>query len=171
MIGTAATLGKRSVSSAITSKIEFSPWPITSSCAGSSRASWRQSSLPMEPPAPVTSTVSPVASTRTCSRSVWIGSRRSRSWISTCRSEATATRPEMMSKIPGTVRVCTPASIAARTTWRTTAPRGPRHRDDDFLDVVAEHQVLDRRQRAVDREVAEPVAVLAPVVVHEADRD
>ena len=95
--------------------------PAASTWAGSSRASWRQSSLPIDPPAPVTSTVSPVASTRTCSRSVWIGSRRSRSWISTCRSEATATRPEMMSNMPGTVRVLTPASMR-----RPDDLRGPR---------------------------------------------
>ena len=44
------------------SKIEFSPWPSSTICAGSSRASWRQSSLPIDPPAPVTRTVSPVAS-------------------------------------------------------------------------------------------------------------
>ena len=70
MIGTVVTVGKRSVSSESTSKMEFSPWPSRRIWAGSRRASCRHSSLPIEPPAPVTSTVSPVASERTCSKSV-----------------------------------------------------------------------------------------------------
>ena len=104
------------------SKIGFSPWPSSSTLLGPSAASWRQSSLPMEPPAPVTSTVWSWASLATRLRSVRMGSRRSRSWISTLRRFVTPTLPLMISPREGTVRVLTPQASAACTTARTTVP-------------------------------------------------
>ncbi len=102
--------------------MEFSPWPARTTRSGPRSTSWRQSSLPMDPPAPVTSTVWPLTMLRTASRLVVTGSRRRRSWISTFRRARMATRPEMMSNMPGTVRVFTLAAAAASRTSRMTTP-------------------------------------------------
>ena len=70
-----------------------SAWSIRISRRGATRAIWRQSSEPIEPPAPVTMTVSPLRYAPTRSSSIRTGSR------------------------PRTSSTCT------SRTWRTTVPR------------------------------------------------
>ena len=123
--GTMRSAGWLRRSSLRISNIGFSPWPRITRAEGPSTASWRQSSLPMEPPAPVTSTVWSWASWATWRRSVWMGSRRSRSWISTLRSVLTLTSPVRISPSEGMVRVLMPRSSAAWTMRRITVPGAP----------------------------------------------
>jgi len=56
MIGTTFNRGNARPISWSSSKIEFSPRPTAINLRGSRRASCRHSSLPIEPPAPVTIT-------------------------------------------------------------------------------------------------------------------
>ena len=49
-------------------------------------------------------------------------------------------------------------------------PGRARHGDHDLLDVVLDHELRDLGQRPEHRQVGEPMAVLALVVVHEGDR-
>ena len=70
------------------------------------------------------------------------------------------TRPEIMSYIPGTVRVLTPTASAARTTWRTSEPGARGIAITTSSISCGEHDPLERGDGSQDRQVAQPVAVL-----------
>ena len=86
------------------------------------RAIWRQSSEPIEPPAPVTSTVSSTTYLATVSRSTSTCSRPSTSSTWTGRiCPVRSTSPAISSCRPGSVFTGTPAARAASTTrWRVS---------------------------------------------------
>ena len=169
MIGTTRSLGNWRRSSRSISKIWFSLWSTAISSLGSSEAICRHSSLPIEPPAPVTSTAWPVASSWTAARSVTTSSRRRRSWISTCRSGFALMRParvvvdavdraRLNSGVAG--RLHDAADGAAARLW---------HRDDDFVDAQAADERGEVGERTEDGNPAEQLLLLGWIVVGEGD--
>ena len=72
---------------------------------GSRRAIWRQSSLPIEPPPPVTRILRPVSSSRIVGQSGCTGWRFRRSSMVMARSSLGAARPETRSAMRGMVRI------------------------------------------------------------------
>ena len=95
-------------SSTSTSTTRRAPW----------RAHWRQSSDPIEPPAPVTSTVRAPSQPRIAFQSGVCGSRPSRSSIATSLSWPGRERPSSTSASLGTVRKGTPLSSQCPITRR-----------------------------------------------------
>ena len=99
------------------------PGRARTSRAGSSANTWRASSDPIEPPAPVTRTVWPATRSRSPrlvdhARAPAAGGPRPRPRGSRRRSS----RPETRSARAGTVRVSRPSRVASSTARRTTSP-------------------------------------------------
>ena len=95
------------------------------SLRGATRAICRQSSDPIEPPAPVTSTTSPFRYAPTRSSSIRTGSRprtSSTRTSRTCRTTAASPPACSSSNTVGSVRTGIPRSRAARTTRARTVP-------------------------------------------------
>ena len=165
-------MGNRSVSSARTSKIEFSPCPSRSDLR---RLQPGQLAAELAADRPPGAGHQHGLAGGQCPDLLEVGLDRLAPQqvldLDLAGASATVTRPEMMSNIAGTVRVLTPASSAARTTCRTTAPgaRGMAMTSSSISCVSTRSGI--GREVAQDRQVAHPVAVLGAVVVHEADRD
>ena len=109
-------------SSRSTSSSAASECSTSTSRAGPTRAIWRQSSAPIEPPAPVTKTTSSLRYEAMASMSTSTASRPRRSSTCTGRICDTLTRPEMSSCRPGTVFTGTRACRAASTTRSRSSP-------------------------------------------------
>ena len=93
-----------------------SAWSSSTIRCGSTRAIWRHSSAPIEPPAPVTSTVSPARYAPTFSSSICTGSRPSTSSTRTSRIwRASAPRVCSSSNTVGSVRTGMPRARHSRT--------------------------------------------------------
>ena len=110
--GTSATAGSDMicVKSSYTVYKANSLSSTSSSLVGSSLMIWRHSSLPMDPPAPVTSTTLPRIFLSISNGLGGTASRPSKSSISSSRRSLTSTRPWARSIMPGKVRTATWAS-------------------------------------------------------------
>ena len=113
---------RSSSSSRCTSNSEFSEFSTSTSRFGPTRAIWRHSSAPIEPPAPVTSTTRPLRYAPTRSISTRTGSRPSTSSTRTSRTwRMRFIPPDSSSNVVGSVRTGMARSRHAVTTfWRST---------------------------------------------------
>ena len=138
---------------------------------GPTRAIWRQSSDPIEPPAPVTSTVWPLRYDATSSKSTSTCSRPSTS--STCTGRiwpARSRSPEMSSYRPGSVFTGTFPACAASTTSAAHLARGGRDRDQHLVGLVLAHEPWQLGHRPEHPDAEDARVPLARVVVDEPDR-
>ena len=141
----------------------------STSRAGRKRAIWRQSSAPIEPPAPVTSTTRLPSQSARPALSSTTGSRPSRSSSSTLRIVVSARRPLIRSSYDGTVSASRPVRRADLGDAPAHAVRRRRQRDDHLAHAEFRRpmrQVGDRPQHV---DVAQQPAVLGRVVVEQAD--
>ena len=122
-IGTPARKPRSRASSRSTSNSAGSEWSTSTSRAGPRRESWRQSSEPIEPPAPVTITTSAETYPAMLSRSTSTGSRPSTSSTCTGRSWVVSPESPLTSSVrPGRVLTGRPAACAAPTILPRTSP-------------------------------------------------
>ena len=169
--GTAGVKSRSSTSSRSMSNSAVSALSTRMSRVGPTRAIWRQSSDPIDPPAPVTSTVWPLRYEATLSKSTSTCSRPSTS--STCTGRiwpARSRSPEISSYRPGSVFTGTFPADAASTTLPPRLARGGRDRDQHLIRLVLadEPRQLGHRPEHADAEDAR--VPLARVVVDETDR-
>ena len=83
---------------------------------------WRTSSLPIDPPPPVTRTLAPLRYPATASVSISTGARRSRSSTLTFRMRWASESPPSSSRGWGTVRTCRPSSWPRSKARRMAGP-------------------------------------------------
>ena len=134
-----SSTSSRSISNSADSALSTS-----TSRAEPSRESWRQSSEPIEPPAPVTSTVLSLTYDATSRRSTSTCSRPSTS--STCTGRIWAPRlrsPAISSCRPGSVFTTTCSARHVSTIFRRTSPRRRRHRDQHLVGLVVAQQLRE----------------------------
>ncbi len=124
-----------------------SPLSTRTSRVGPTRAIWRQSSEPIEPPAPVTRTTSPVRYSAIESMSTSTGSRPSRSSTSTGRICPVRLKSvEIISTRPGRVFTGTPSALATSTMRSRDSPEADGNRDQQLVGLpVAQKMRAARR--------------------------
>src|SRR3954468_17255886 len=148
-----------------------SAWSMSTSRRGATRAIWRHSSEPIDPPAPVTSTVSPLRYAPTRSSSMRTGSRPRTS--STCTSRTwrtTVPGPDCSSSnTVGSVRTGIPRRRPSRTT-RAQRAGGGRDRDRQLVRLGLVEDAAEILRRAEHADALDANAALERVVVDEADR-
>ena len=161
-----SSTSSRSISNSAVSRLVDEDQPLRAD-----PAIWRQSSEPIEPPAPVTSTVSSREVRRDRSRSTSTGSRPRTS--STCTGRICA-----RGRVAGDQLVAGPAASsparrprAATSTirWRASPGRG-RDRDQHLVRAVVAQEARQLVRRPEHADAVDAQVLLARVVVDEADR-
>jgi hypothetical protein len=143
---------------------------MSTSRAGPKRATWRHSSLPMLPPAPVMSTCAPTVRPMPASSSC-TGSRPSRSSGSMSRTRSIAARALCSSS---GCRHGQHRQSAGRGQLEGAPPlraAGGRHGDDDVGGRATHGAVAHRLQRPEHRHAADARALLGRVVVEQPQHD